>query len=133
MSDAAQPPSRVTPDLAEPEAVSPYFTRLREAADEGANHAAALLASYAEDEDVAGLLDEIFPASPYLSELIVRDPDFAREFLIGDDGAAFERILTDLGEQMRTAEDAAQAKKTLRRAKAHSALLIAIADLSGSR
>lgn len=75
------------------------------------------------------LLDAVFGGSPFLSDLILRDPDFARRVLATDPGRMLDQIIAGLDAE---AEDEPAMRRLLRRSRGHAALVIALADLSGA-
>jgi [glutamine synthetase] adenylyltransferase / [glutamine synthetase]-adenylyl-L-tyrosine phosphorylase len=99
----------------------------------GEGGAMAKLAGLAQrDDPVGGLLRAVFAASPFLTDLIVRDPGFTLDCL----GISPEETLAHLcqavdTETAATTEERA-VKSALRRARARAALVIALADLGGA-
>jgi glutamate-ammonia-ligase adenylyltransferase len=78
------------------------------------------------------LLERVFAGSPFLTELVLRDPSFAADCLEADP----DRQLGAVAEAMRADAVAAstedEVRSALRRAKAKAALLVALADISGT-
>lgn len=103
--------------------------RLKELAAEGG--AASKLLALASAAGPAGtVLRGILGGSPFLTELILRDAEHALACL----EAAPEESLRCLCETVRSTAcgpDEPSAKKALRQARAHAALLVALADLGG--
>ena len=79
------------------------------------------------DEQTRAFLGAVFAASPYLRDLILRDSAFARRTLAENPDALFPQVLAALHWQT----DETTLRRLVRQTKAKSALLIAIADLSG--
>ena len=79
------------------------------------------------DEQTRAFLGAVFAASPYLRDLILRDSAFARRTLAENPDALFPQVLAALPWQT----DETTLRRLVRQTKAKSALLIAIADLSG--
>ncbi len=78
--------------------------------------------------DLAGA---IAGASPYLRQLMLREPAFTRDALGGDPDALFASVLGELGELPRDLSQA-DMMRALRVAKRKAALLVALADLGGT-
>ncbi len=90
-----------------------------------------VLSAALEDAGCSKLLEAIFGNSPFLSRLILRDPGFAAALL--RDGP--DRTLTDILDRVRALAVAdlpeAELSRSLRTARNHSALCIAVADIAG--
>ena len=84
-----------------------------------------------ESPDWGPLLEAVFGDSPFLTQSLVGDIEFAgRLFEIGPD-AAFDELMTGLRKDAADEGDGANLALGLRRAKRRSAALIALADLAG--
>ena len=81
-------------------------------------------------EAARGLAGDIAGGSPFLRQLMLRDPEFASRVFSGNPDALLAELLDALA---KLAPDASQVEvmSALRRIKKRSALLIAVADLSG--
>jgi glutamate-ammonia-ligase adenylyltransferase len=77
------------------------------------------------------LLESLAESSPYLWELTRRDPQHLLRLLGADPDRHLTQVLADYGRTIASCEDEAQAMQLLRRMKAESALLIALADIGG--
>lgn len=84
----------------------------------------------AEHHEAHRLLTAIFTASPFLTDLILRDPDEALACLRDDPERHAEALLAEADAAL-AIEGEADFKRALRRIKAKSALLIALADIAG--
>ena len=80
----------------------------------------------------ARLLDAVFGNSPFLSQCVLTDADFARALFRDGAETAFERALHALGANAPPSSDIATVMRVLRRAQQRVALLVAVADISGS-
>ena len=80
----------------------------------------------------AKLLDAVFGNSPFLSQCVLTDPDFAHALFRDGAEAAFERALQELRANAPPENDIATVMRVLRRAKRRVALLVAVADISGA-
>jgi glutamate-ammonia-ligase adenylyltransferase len=80
---------------------------------------------------VEALLAGVFESSPYLSNLIVRDPARLERLLTAEPEVEHVRLIEELGAAMSQARDMPAAKKALRVYKTALALLSALADLGG--
>jgi [glutamine synthetase] adenylyltransferase / [glutamine synthetase]-adenylyl-L-tyrosine phosphorylase len=114
------------PDPADPSSTASALDRL------SGDDAAELTALANSTDAVGGLLRGVFAASPFLTDLIVRDPAFAVACL----GVAPEDSLAGLCDSVTSecaaAPDERTVKSALRRARAKAALVIALADLGGA-
>jgi [glutamine synthetase] adenylyltransferase / [glutamine synthetase]-adenylyl-L-tyrosine phosphorylase len=94
---------------------------------------AAELAALANSADaVGGLLRVVFAASPFLTDLIVRDPAFAVGSLKASPEDSLAGLCNSVASESAAAPDERTVKSTLRRARAKAALVIALADLGGA-
>jgi glutamate-ammonia-ligase adenylyltransferase len=80
---------------------------------------------------IGALVDALAESSPYLWELITRDPDRFVRLLLANPEQHFAALLKDHGDAAAASKDEAGAMRELRRMKAESALLIALADIGG--
>ncbi|MGE4244847.1 MAG: hypothetical protein AB7E66_02525, partial [Parvibaculaceae bacterium] len=78
------------------------------------------------------LLDRLFAGSPFLAELVLREPAFAVQCIEGHPDELLKELIDGL--KARTAPEAAEAdvRAALRQERAKAALLIAIADIGGA-
>jgi len=83
-------------------------------------------------EDPAGkaVLEAIFGNSPYLAQLLVRNPDIAVEALNRGPDEVFQDIVGRLETDLAGADSAEKMMPALRQAKNRAALLIALADIA---
>jgi glutamate-ammonia-ligase adenylyltransferase len=82
--------------------------------------------------EAARLLDAVFAASPFLTGLILGDPDFAARALAGDHKALLAELCERPSREAALIEGEAAMRRLLRQARSRAALLIAMADLSGA-
>ncbi|TMJ39502.1 MAG: bifunctional [glutamine synthetase] adenylyltransferase/[glutamine synthetase]-adenylyl-L-tyrosine phosphorylase, partial [Alphaproteobacteria bacterium] len=75
------------------------------------------------------LLDAVFGGSPFLRDLILRDPEFAARILEADPQAILDTVIQGLCAEVR---DEAEMRRLLRMSRARAALIIALADIGGS-
>ena len=131
MPDTLRIPTNHIQPPADEEALARSLERLDDlAADEYAD-AVRLRALFDEGGSEHRLMAAIFGASPFLTDLMLRDTGFAFEALTGDPDSIFASVKAAVREAAHAAEGATAVKKCLRQAKTKSALLIALADLSG--
>ena len=78
--------------------------------------------------DLAGA---VAAASPYLRHIMQHDPDFAARVFLEAPEAVLDEVIAGLRASIVTSDQSAM-MRSLRRAKAKAALLIAIADISGT-
>ncbi|MFW6076151.1 MAG: bifunctional [glutamine synthetase] adenylyltransferase/[glutamine synthetase]-adenylyl-L-tyrosine phosphorylase [Hyphomicrobiales bacterium] len=115
------------PEPADPSATASALDRL---GDEGA---AAELKSRAEGIDsVGGLLRGVLAASPFLTDLMVRDPEFAVACLDAAPEDSLSELCETVAAETIAGPDERTVKSALRRARAKAALVIALADLGGA-
>ena len=93
-----------------------------------ANSLKALLAAY---PTVNTLLESLAESSPFLWNLVSRDPDRLVRLLGADPDQHLAALLTTNGNAAAAADDVSEAMGQLRRMKAEAALLIALADIGG--
>jgi [glutamine synthetase] adenylyltransferase / [glutamine synthetase]-adenylyl-L-tyrosine phosphorylase len=80
---------------------------------------------------IGTLLDSLAENSPYLWELVTREPDRFLRLLLANPEQHFAALLRDHGHRAAVSKDEAEAMRELRRMKAEAALLIALADIGG--
>ena len=80
---------------------------------------------------IGTLLDSLAESSPYLWDLIVREPDRLLRLLRTNPEQHFSALLRGHGHAAAVSKDEAAAMRQLRRMKAEGALLIALADVGG--
>jgi len=80
---------------------------------------------------IGTLVDSLAESSPYLWELVTRDPDRLLRLLGANPEQHFAALLRDHGHGAGVSKDEAEAMRELRRMKAEAALLIALADIGG--
>jgi glutamate-ammonia-ligase adenylyltransferase len=80
---------------------------------------------------IGTLVDSLAESSPYLWDLIAREPDRFLRLLLANPEQHFAVLLRDHGHAAAVSKDEAEAMRRLRRMKAEAALLIALADIGG--
>jgi len=80
---------------------------------------------------LATLLQSLSESSPFLWELVSRQPDRLLRLLRSDPDRHFPHLLADTARAVAAATDEAEAMRLLRGMKAEAALLIALADIGG--
>ena len=80
---------------------------------------------------IGALVDSLAESSPYLWELVTREPDRFLRLLLANPEQHFTALLSDHGHGAAASKDEAEAMRELRRMKAEAALLIALADIGG--
>lgn len=100
-------------------------------AELGSDPAHQLLLSLSAEPAVEALLAGIFESSPYLSNLIVRDPSRLARLLTAEPEREHVRLIGELEAAMSQSPGMPAAKKALRVYKNALALLSALADLGG--
>ena len=88
-------------------------------------------ASTAAFHRVEPLIDAVFGASPFLRELLLRDPEFAARAITASPDALLDDVAQALGEGAAAAASEAELKRVIRKARMHAALVIALTDLAG--
>jgi [glutamine synthetase] adenylyltransferase / [glutamine synthetase]-adenylyl-L-tyrosine phosphorylase len=78
------------------------------------------------------LLRGVLAGSPFLTELMVRDPGFTVDCLGLPPEESLARLCTAVAAEVAAAADERTVKAALRRARAKAALVIALADLGGA-
>ena len=106
--------------------------RWREAtAETGDSELAAFATTLAEDEAGRRLLEAVFGNSPYLSQCLLRDIGFARTLIRRGPEATLARLLAGLKRLAARPTTSERAMKRLRIAKRRTALITALADITG--
>ena len=90
------------------------------------------LAAFLRDPRATALLTAVFGNSPYLTRLILRDPEILPRLLRVGPEAALDELIAELQRHCRAATELATIMKVLRVAKTHMALLVALADIGGA-
>src|SRR5262249_13473617 len=90
-----------------------------------------LKALFSERPIIGTLVDSLAESSPYLWDLIVREPDRLLRLLQANPEQHFAALLKDHGRAAALSRDEAEAMRPLRRMKAEASLLIALADIGG--
>ncbi len=107
--------------------------RWREAtAETGDSELAAFATTLAEDEAGRRLLEAVFGNSPYLSQCLLLDIGFARTLMRRGPDATLARLLAGLRRQAARPTTSERAMKRLRIAKRRTALITALADITGT-
>jgi glutamate-ammonia-ligase adenylyltransferase len=75
------------------------------------------------------LLDAVFGGSPFLRDLILRDPQFAAESLADDPDRMLDRLIAGVGA---TAADEQDVRRLLRVSRGRVAMTVALADIGGT-
>ncbi len=117
-----------------PRLVEPKAARARLAvwlADLQVAKAKPLKALLAAHPTVNTLLQSLAESSPYLWELVSRDPERLLRLLGADPDRHLTALLAATGRAVAATVDEAEAMRLLRRMKAGAALLIALADIGG--
>jgi glutamate-ammonia-ligase adenylyltransferase len=117
-----------------PHLVEPGLARARVAewlAGLAAATAKPLKALLAAHQTVNTLVESVAESSPYLWELASSDPERLLRLLGSDPDRKLAALLAENGRAIAATEDETQAMRLLRRMKAESALLIALADIGG--
>ncbi|EJW10187.1 Glutamate-ammonia-ligase adenylyltransferase [Rhodovulum sp. PH10] len=117
------------PLCADPEGASETVARWRETLDPAG--AAAVERALDVAPTVAPLLEALADGSPYLWELVQRDPQRFAALLACDPDRRLAEILADTFRAVAASRDEAEAMRLLRTLKAEAALLIALADIGG--
>src|SRR6266511_3496604 len=107
------------------EAAARAWDDLRRSDDPGA---AALLAL----ADARPLLEAVFAGSPFLTRLILGDPEFGARTIAGDRNALVAELYGQVCEEAGRAESEAVMRRLLRQTRARAALLVGLADVSGA-
>ena len=120
------------PVVADAEAAETCWRRWREAADEAEDGGLRAFMLEAEEDAAAGrLLSSVFANSPYLSQSLIADPDFARLVLEAGPDAGYRAACDEAADRTGFAgESTADIMLRLRRAKRRAALAIALADIA---
>ncbi len=116
------------PKPADPERATLGLERWRESA-ESSDYGEAMRAAIDEPAGKA-ILEAVFGNSPYLAQLLVRNPDIAVEALNRGPDEVFQEIIGRLESDLADADSAEKMMPALRQAKNRAALLIALADIA---
>jgi glutamate-ammonia-ligase adenylyltransferase len=100
-------------------------------AELAADDRASIEAQLAAAPLLATLLQSLSESSPFLWELVSRQPDRLLRLLRSDPDRHFPHLLADTARAVAGATDEAEAMRLLRGMKAEAALLIALADIGG--
>jgi glutamate-ammonia-ligase adenylyltransferase len=100
-------------------------------AELAADDRASIEAQLAAAPLLATLLQSLSESSPFLWELVSRQPDRLLRLLRSDPDRHFPHLLADTARAVAAATDEAEAMRLLRGMKAEAALLIALADIGG--
>jgi len=93
--------------------------------------AKALKAQFSANANVGTLIESFAESAPYLWELAVREPGRLLRLLQSDPEEHLAALLAGTADAISETDDEAEAMRRLRRMKAESALLIALADIGG--
>jgi glutamate-ammonia-ligase adenylyltransferase len=132
MLDAPEKSAHHLPPPADRHVLERSLERLADLVADGDDKAAQLQALYEGEGPASRLIAAVFGASPFLTDLILRDTVFALACLTGEPDDIFDTLIERMRQDVVAAEDAAGIKRALRQAKAKAALLIALADLSST-
>ena len=80
---------------------------------------------------IGTLVGSLAESSPYLWELVTREPDRFLRLLLANPEQHFAALLRDHGHGAAVSKDEGEAMRELRRMKTEAALLIALADIGG--
>ncbi|MGE0004950.1 MAG: bifunctional [glutamine synthetase] adenylyltransferase/[glutamine synthetase]-adenylyl-L-tyrosine phosphorylase [Parvibaculaceae bacterium] len=75
------------------------------------------------------LVDAVFGGSPFLRDLILRDPHSAAEILAGDPGQVLDGLIAGLTADV---QDEQELRRLLRFSRARAAMTVALADIGGA-
>ena len=106
--------------------------RLREANDSGSAAAAALADLTGGETATSRLLDAVLGGSPFLADLVIRDPAFALACLKCAPEDVFDDIVADVAVIAGSEESERAVKKGLRKSRSRAALVVALADLAAA-
>jgi [glutamine synthetase] adenylyltransferase / [glutamine synthetase]-adenylyl-L-tyrosine phosphorylase len=84
-----------------------------------------------ENDQNKELLHAVFSSSPYLTQLMFKDPKLVLRMFIEPVDDLIEEIFNDLNTELLSVSDSTHLKKTVRDKKSEVALSLAFADLSG--
>jgi [glutamine synthetase] adenylyltransferase / [glutamine synthetase]-adenylyl-L-tyrosine phosphorylase len=116
------------PKPANPERAAVGMERWRESAD--SSDAGETMRAVASDPAGKAVLEAIFGNSPYLGQLLVRNPEIAVKALHRGPDDVFQEIIDQLHADLADADSAEKLMPGLRQAKNRAALLIALADIA---
>jgi glutamate-ammonia-ligase adenylyltransferase len=84
------------------------------------------------DSAASNLLAALFSGSPYLRDLVLKDPEWTLRCLDGNPRELLAALCADIGHETRYIRAGDEVMRTLRRGKLRGILLIALADLAGA-
>ncbi len=87
--------------------------------------------SVLDDPGASAVLDCIFGNSPFLSQAVIRDPDFVCDLLLDGPDEAFSRVLSGISDKSKESLNDNDIARILRIAKRRAAITIALADIAG--
>ena len=121
------------PRIEDRSAVELGYRRLREETD-AAQHPDALarIHAFAREPRGQALVEGVFAHSPYLTGLILRDPSFFADLIEAGADTTIARVFDALPPAAPMPETAADLMRTLRIARARTALVAALADIAGT-
>ncbi|MEQ8966384.1 MAG: bifunctional [glutamine synthetase] adenylyltransferase/[glutamine synthetase]-adenylyl-L-tyrosine phosphorylase [Azospirillaceae bacterium] len=120
------------PPAAEAERIRIGRERWEEArAAQSAEVVAGFMASLAEDERGAALLESVFANSPHLTDLVLARPATLGRLVADGPAAALDAVLAEASVQAAPAAGIDTVMAVLRRAKQDAALIVALADIGG--
>ncbi|MFQ5764039.1 MAG: glutamine-synthetase adenylyltransferase, partial [Rhodospirillales bacterium] len=111
-----------------------WLEAAKEAGDatDGGGALAQFAKDVAEDPVSRRLLESVFGNSPFLTSVIVKDPDFTRRLLVDGPDEAFDGIMVPFDERRGDAVDEPDLVRLLRVARRQVALTTAVADITGA-
>lgn len=124
---------RLLPRVGNPSLEELGFQHWRDAAAEQEDtDLASFMTRIQGDSRVASLLSRVFGNSPFLTRCILAEPAFLRRLLELGPDAALAAVTAELAAEVAAETDIARLMKALRVAKRRTALLSALADISGA-
>lgn len=135
MGDAFKINAGVLPVPADTEAAKrglADFIEACEAARETASDSAAMALDFAAGDDGRRLLEGVFGCSPFLTQSLLREPDWLGRLIAEGPDALAHEIIDTTRTDTATITDEAQIMKALRVAKRRLALTAALADIAGA-
>ncbi len=129
---AIDPASAFQPRSTDLERIERGVEKLRDSAEKAKDEAVRrLIDDILDGPATRPLLDGVFGNSPFLTHCLAREIDFTPTLFLEGPEAAFQTVMRDLS-AIDPAGDGKQLDVALREAKRRMALLIALADLSGT-
>ncbi len=132
MHTIPQPLAKRVKPLPEPSDQASIETALEHLRAEDGGAASILCELVKGTEPAGGLLRGVFAVSPFLTDVMVRDPDFAVACLGTSPEDGLATLCDAVRAEVAAASDEPAARSALRRARAKAALIIALADLGGA-